>query len=217
MVAGNLRYWQPMTDPGTITRVLNSQRDPSDPATAAVERQLYREMRRIALGQMRGKGGKARARSGQIGMGQDQMDQLDLGATVLVHEAWLKLERTGQWDSRAHFFGSAARAMRQVLAREGKRQKGRAKGERAAGLRREEWSASTAALLERAVDVDQALRDLEREDAQLGQIAVMRLYGDMPAMLIAEELGVSRRTVERRWKYAAVRLRSLVERRRTRH
>jgi len=199
-----------MTDPGTITRMLNGEPDPSDPATAAVHRRLYREMRTIALGQLRGQG-------------QAGMDQLDLEATVLVHEAWLKLERTGYWDNRAHFFGSAARAMRQVLSREGRRRQSRLQREeqagrmRGAGRVRGEWSEASGTLLERAVEVDTALRQLEEEDTQLAQIAVMRLYGDMPAAQIAKELGVSKRTVERRWKYAAVRLRSLIEQGRTRH
>jgi RNA polymerase sigma-70 factor (ECF subfamily) len=39
-----------------------------------------------------------------------------LQATALVNEAYLKLvDQTAQWESRAHFFRMAARAMRQIL------------------------------------------------------------------------------------------------------
>lgn len=145
------------------------------------------------------------------------MDRIDLGATVMVNEVWLKLERTEHWDSRAHFFGSAARAMQQVLAREAQRQQRRVKREREAGLMREQDSPPIQALLDRAADVNEALKQLEAEDPQLAEIAVMKMYGDMPAALIAEELGVSKRTVERRWRYGAVRLWSFIERGRTRH
>ena len=197
-----------MADPGTITRVLNGPRDPADPEAAAVFRRLYREMRTIALKQLRGQ-----RRPG--------LDQLDLGATVLVHEAWLKLERTGQWDGRAHFFGSAARAMRQVLSRESQRRRGRGRRESVhrerADRTGEAYPPASEALLERAGDVDRAIKQIEAEDPQLADIAVMRLYGGMSAALIAEELGVSKKKVERRWKYAAVRLRSLIDRDRTRH
>lgn len=189
-----------MPEPGTITRVLNGTLKISDgpEQAASVQRRLYKEMRRIALDQLRGQARPA-------------VDQLDLGATVLVHEAWLKLARTGQWDSRAHFFGSAAIAMRQVLSREGRKRRNARQRDANAATARPAWSPAGQALLDRALRIDQAIHQLEAEDAQLARIAVMRLYADMPAALIAEELGVSDRTVYRRWKYAAVRLRSLMD------
>lgn len=73
----------------------------------------------------------------------------------MVNEVWLKLVRTGHWDSRAHFFGSAARAMQQVLAREAQRQQRRVKREREAGLMREQDSPPIQALLDRAADVNE--------------------------------------------------------------
>jgi RNA polymerase sigma factor (TIGR02999 family) len=49
-------------------------------------------------------------------MGHEQPDNT-LGPTALVHEAYMKLypKGTEQYQNRAHFFGSAARAMEQVL------------------------------------------------------------------------------------------------------
>ena len=41
-----------------------------------------------------------------------------LQATALVHEAYLRLvdaDRAQPWNSRAHFFGAAAEAMRRIL------------------------------------------------------------------------------------------------------
>ncbi len=39
-----------------------------------------------------------------------------LGATALVHEAWIKLaSATGNWNGRTHFVRVAASAMRQIL------------------------------------------------------------------------------------------------------
>src|SRR2546428_9438252 len=42
-----------------------------------------------------------------------------LQPTALVHEAWLRLggDQQPHWQSRAHFFGAAAEAMRRILAR----------------------------------------------------------------------------------------------------
>ena len=54
----------------------------------------------------------AAARVARLGPGQT------LGATELVHEAYLRLVGSTDpgWRGRAHFFGAAARAMRNLLA-----------------------------------------------------------------------------------------------------
>src|SRR6185436_5455127 len=46
-----------------------------------------------------------------------------LQATELVHEAWLRVAggSAADWNSRAHFFGAAARAMRRILIEEARR------------------------------------------------------------------------------------------------
>src|SRR5215470_13019000 len=60
---------------------------------------LYDELRQLAVHQL------ARLPPGQT-----------LQATALVHEAWLRLGGSDQhWQNRAHFFGAAAQAMRQIL------------------------------------------------------------------------------------------------------
>src|ERR1051325_10573016 len=61
---------------------------------------IYAELRRLAGGYMR------RERVGHT-----------LQPTALVHEAFLKLvdQRAVRWQSRAHFFGIAAQAMRRIL------------------------------------------------------------------------------------------------------
>src|SRR5262245_65570886 len=68
---------------------------------------IYDELRRLAAYQL------ARERPGQT-----------LQPTALVHEAWLRLvgdERERLWDSRAHFFGAAAEAMRRILVENARR------------------------------------------------------------------------------------------------
>src|SRR5512146_218943 len=61
---------------------------------------VYEELRKLAACKM------AREAPGQT-----------LQPTALVHEAWLRLAGNEQsrWDSRAHFFGAAAEAMRRIL------------------------------------------------------------------------------------------------------
>src|SRR5215813_1685538 len=49
-----------------------------------------------------------------------------LQATALVHEAYLRLvdvEKTQHWNSRGHFFGAAAEAMRRILVEQARHKK----------------------------------------------------------------------------------------------
>src|SRR5262245_14381621 len=64
---------------------------------------VYEELRRLARGQMGREPGRGAANT--------------LTPTALVHEAYLKLivGKEAAFESRAHFFASAARAMRQIL------------------------------------------------------------------------------------------------------
>src|SRR5260370_20789256 len=54
-----------------------------------------------------------------------------LQATALVHEAYLRLVGKGEgqhWDSRGHFFGAAAEAMRRILVENARRKRSRKQG-----------------------------------------------------------------------------------------
>ena len=64
-----------------------------------------------------------------------------LQATALVHEAWLRLVGDGQqrWNSRGHFFGAAAQAMRRILVDRARARQARRHG---AGLVRGTWMPS---------------------------------------------------------------------------
>src|SRR5262249_30504876 len=58
---------------------------------------VYAELKRMARHHLRG------------------TESVTLSTTELVHEAYLKLHGQADWEGRAHFFGAAARAMREVL------------------------------------------------------------------------------------------------------
>jgi RNA polymerase sigma-70 factor, ECF subfamily len=53
-----------------------------------------------------------------------------LQPTVLVHEAYIRLMKPGQahWKNRAHFYGVAARAMRQILVEHSRAHKAEKRG-----------------------------------------------------------------------------------------
>lgn len=130
-----------------------------------------------------------------------------LQATALVNEAYLRLAQGSAFENRLHFFRVAARAMRAVLVNH-VRDRGRLKrgGDRArvtlgAGEQRVEGP------LTDLLDLDTALDELAGQDAELAQIVELRFFSGLTVGEVAELLGVSVPTVERRWRVARAFLR----------
>jgi len=131
-----------------------------------------------------------------------------LQPTALVHEAYLKLVRDDRvtWEGRAHFFGAAANAMRDILVDRARRRSARKHGggrdrlpldTRALGIAGRE-SASDEDLLA----LDEALTRLGALDERQGRVVTLMYYAGLTHEQIAEMLGVSVRTIERDWRFA---------------
>ena len=126
-----------------------------------------------------------------------------LQPTALVNEAYLRLASGDvRWESRAHFFGAAARAMRQVLVAYG-RQKSAKK--RAGDLVRVTFY--DLHVPGRVPDVnigrlDDAMTALGRVDAQLLRVMELRYFAGRNLAEVADLMGCSLATVKRRWAYA---------------
>lgn len=124
-----------------------------------------------------------------------------LSTTELVHEAFLKLAGgTGtDWESRAHFFGAASRAMRQVLVDFARR---RAATKRGGDLDRVSLGDGDGAVeieVDEILALDEALEQLDGTDPRLRQVVELRFFVGLSERDIARMLGVSARTVERDW------------------
>ena len=136
-----------------------------------------------------------------------------LSATVLVHEAYLKLvgPRHMPWAGRGHFYAAAAEAMRRILvdhARTRARQGGKARQLTEIG----DVAALAAADSGQIVAVDAALIRLEADDPQAAAVVRLRFYAGLSVDQAAQALGLSPRTVARLWTYArAVLYRELSE------
>lgn len=127
-----------------------------------------------------------------------------LQTTALVHEAYLKLggEKEISWESRAHFFRVAARAMRRVLI-DYARQKGRGKRKgKKSGIALEEIPALTRELPSELLEIDEALNRLADIDTQLSQVVELRFFAGLTVEQTAKVLGVSPRTVTEEWRIA---------------
>jgi len=135
---------------------------------------------------------------------RDERVNHTLNATALVHEAYLRLagDDSAAWDSRAHFFGAAARAMRQVLI-DYARRRGR---EKRIGSRRQlplnVVDLAVEAPLEDVLAVDDALEKLAKKDPHLADVVQLRFYAGLSLEETALALGISERTVRREWSLA---------------
>jgi RNA polymerase sigma factor (TIGR02999 family) len=128
-----------------------------------------------------------------------------LQATALVHEAYVRLvdaEKAQQWNSRAHFFGAAAEAMRRILV-ENARRKGRQK-------RGGDWQRHDVQLVEATLDspdsdilaIDEALTQLTGDHPEHAELVRLRYFAGLTLDEAAVALGISSATADRRWRYA---------------
>lgn len=127
-----------------------------------------------------------------------------LQPTALVHEVFLRLagEERVSWQSRAHFFGAAARLMRRVLV-DHARERGASK--RGGALRRLELPGNLAGAADRTVDLlalDRALGRLAQLDRRQVTIVELRYFAGLTVDETAEVLGIGRATVVREWRSA---------------
>jgi RNA polymerase sigma factor (TIGR02999 family) len=164
---------------------------PSHPdASPAVELipVVYDELRRLAIHHMSGEA------AGNT-----------LQATALVHEAYLRLTKTGEdprWENRGHFFAAAAEAMRRILI-DRARQRNRLK--RGGDLARTELHESNieAPLIDDdLLAVDEALERFATVDPEGADLVKMRYFTGLTLQEVAEVTGISLSTVNRQWAYA---------------
>lgn len=147
-------------------------------------RRVYQELKRIASHHLR-----ATSRS------------TTLSTTELVHESYLKLQGSSNtdWKGRAHFFGAASRAMRQVLVDFARQRAATKHGGEATRVSLGENDVALQIELDEILALDDALDRLTAVDERLRQIVELRFFGGFSEREIAELLGVTQRTVERQW------------------
>lgn len=131
-----------------------------------------------------------------------------LQATALVHEAFLRLFQTDdpQWESRRHFVGAAAQAMRNILVDQARAKAALKRGGERRRLDIVDVEPAFEDMAEDILAVNQALERLEAEDEHLSSVLRMRFFAGLSHAEIAAALGVSERTIERDWRYLKARL-----------
>ena len=132
-----------------------------------------------------------------------------LQTTGLLNEAYLRLvdQKNVNWKSRAHFFGIAARLMREILVDYARK---RSYAKRGGDAHRVPLDETMIVSEERAADVvalDDALKSLAQIDPRQSQIVELRFFGGLSIEETAEVLAVSPGTVMRDWTIAKAWLR----------
>jgi RNA polymerase sigma factor (TIGR02999 family) len=128
-----------------------------------------------------------------------------LNTTALVHELYLRLcaNRELEFSHPAQFFAYAARAMRHLL---GDRARDRLRQCAGGDWLRVTWTGvDNKAVLEsaeQALALEAALERLERTDARAAQVVELRYFAGMTQEQIADALELTRRTVDRDWRFA---------------
>lgn len=148
---------------------------------------VYAELRRIAAREMR------RERPGRT-----------LQTTALVHEAYLRLLKNASmsFESRAHFLGIAARAMREILIEHARGRGARKRGGGAVRLTLDDVVAPVAAPSIDVLALDEALQRLARLDQRHARVVELRYFGGLSVEETAVAMDLSPATVKRAWTLA---------------
>lgn len=169
-----------------MTRILQSWQGNSD-AAGRLMPFVYDELRRLARNYL-----------------QRERGDHTLQATALVHEAYLRLvdENSVSWESRAHFYGIAARLMRQILVDHARARNASKRGGLAEKVSLDEARDLPPAAATDVLALDAALKDLARSYPRKGEVVEMKFFGGLEAKEIAEVLQISEKTVLRDWQFA---------------
>jgi RNA polymerase sigma-70 factor, ECF subfamily len=179
-----------------LTRLLEAHRGGDQAAFGRLVELAHGELERMARQQLR------KAPPGRT-----------LDTVALVNEAYLRLldESSIDWQSRAHFFGVMARAMRFVVVDHARRHSAGKRGGGALRVTLDSGFLAVADQAELVLAVHQALEQLESWNERLARIVECRYFAGMNDEEIAAALGLSTRTVQRDWLRAQAWLRRALE------
>ena len=125
-----------------------------------------------------------------------------LQPTALVHEAYLRLvgQQKVNWQYRSHFFGVAARLLRQILVDHARQHRAGKRAGRKVSL--EDTVGLAQGRSGDLVALDDALTALEKFDARKCKVIELRYFGGLEVLEISQALQVSAITVRRDLKVA---------------
>jgi RNA polymerase sigma factor (TIGR02999 family) len=171
-----------------VTQILSRIESGDPTASEQLLPLVYDELRKLAAARL------AQEKPGQT-----------LQATALVHEAYLRLVdgiQAEHWNSRGHFFGAAAEAMRRILVDQARHKRSQRRG---GNYERIELSSIEPAVQANQLDLlalDEALQQLAARDSRAAELVKLRFFAGLTVAEAAKALAISVATAENDWAYA---------------
>jgi RNA polymerase sigma factor (TIGR02999 family) len=178
---------EPLVSPHRVTQLLQQWSRGDNAALAELTPLVYEELRRLAHHYMEG-----------------ERSDHTLQTTALVNEAYLRLadQTNPNWQSRAHFFAVAARAMRRILVNYAKSNRAQKRGGGAARIELDEAAILSPEQSKEIVDLHEALERLGTLNPRKAQVVELKYFGGLNHAEIAEVMKISSVTVRRDWIFA---------------
>lgn len=176
-----------------LTGLLASWREGNRAALDKLAPLIYPELRRIAHRHLYREG-----------------DACRFSTTELVHEVYVKMaeDQLPDWQSRVHFFGIAARLIRQILVDEARERKAQKRGSGIGAIPIDELHDVSDKRPADVLTLHEALTELARVDERKSRILELRYFGGLEGDEIAEAMEVSPATVARDLRVARAWLKS---------
>jgi RNA polymerase sigma factor (TIGR02999 family) len=176
---------------GEVTMLLAALRERRRDVEPRLFTIVYPELKRLARSYMR----------------RERPDHT-LHATDLVHETYLRLMPAhAEWQSRAHFFGVAAQAMRRILVDHARAHGAQKRSDGRIKVPLDEAVALSAAESGYLIELDEALQKLGALDPRQARIVELRFFAGLSIEETAEVLDCAPRTINREWRMAKAWLR----------
>jgi RNA polymerase sigma factor (TIGR02999 family) len=185
-----------MEDGGDITGLIAAWRRGDKAAENALFDALYARLHGIALRCIHG-----------------QLPSPSLGATALIHEAYLRFHRSERIEvaDRYHFLRLAAKVMRQILVDRARARRSEKRGGDQVRVEETEQLVRSEADAVEILAVDRALGSLKRQSPRQAQVVELRYFAGYSLEETALVLGVAERTVKRDWDAARTRLKIAID------
>jgi RNA polymerase sigma factor (TIGR02999 family) len=173
---------------GDVTALLDRWNDGDSRALQELLAELYPELKKLADNLLR----------------QERVNHT-LQPTALVHEAYIRLTglREMKLESRRHFYGAAAMAMRRILVDHARQRGAQKRG--GADLQRAPLEEALNAPVDLRLDferLDEALEELARIAPDKARLVELRYFAGLSIQETADVLEIAPATVKRHWNFA---------------
>ena len=177
-----------MADRGDVSRLLREWAGGNEEAREQVVPLVYDVLRRLAAHHL-----------------SAEQRHVTLQPTVLVHEAYMRMvdQTQPEWNDRNHFYGVAARLMRQILVDHARARRAQKRGGGAAvTLGLDDSPAFAPGGGADVIALNDALDALDSIDSRKVEIIELRYFGGLTEEEIGRSLGISPATVRRQSRMA---------------